>query len=731
MPAMSHSIIGPDAEQIAEWLKVLVAPDSTAELRVLYASGPAHVQHYESTDLLRMAKDAVRLGKDAKGVYWLMNPLPVEWCGSPSKDGDIVRRHWLLIDCDPKRKGTVSATDSEKEAARQKMIEVDAFLADRGWPAPISTDSGNGWHLLYLIDLPADDGGLVHRVLKRLAKLFDDAEVSIDTKVGNASRICKLPGTVSRKGEHTAERPHRVSRIISIPNQLDVVPIDMLEKLAGEGDNPLPMMTGQPDPVPAADRVSRPEAIEQASLYLAKMDASIEGQNGHDKLLRAASVMVNDYDLTNGEALDLLLSEFNPRCLPPWDEHDIQRKIDEARKNPPHRPAKGPGTGSTAGSSPDASRRAKDRQADTTTEAIVVRLSDVVEQQVEWLWPNRIPLGKLTLLGGDPGLGKSFVTVDMAARVSTGRGWPDCYDQDQPVGSVLMFNCEDDLADTILPRLNRAGGDPRKVIALQGVSVTDPHTGAVRQRGFTLDEDLPKLIGVLESNRDVRLVVIDPVSAYCGERDSHKNADIRAMLAPMSDMASKYRVAVVMVTHLSKGSGGKAVYRAMGSLAFAAAARAVWNVCKDHDDDQRRLILLVKMNVSQEASGLAYRLIDGAVSWEEKPVTMTADDHLAKEAQTDRKPNTNREQGEAVQRAGEWLIEKLTGCSMQAKIVRQMAEDADISTSTLKRAKGLAKVMSQRIGFGEKSVVWWALPEPQSGPLIADVDASEAARLFP
>ena len=86
---MSDSTLGGNAEQIAAWLKVLVEPDSTVELRVLYESGPPHVRHYSADDLLTMARDAVRFSTGAKGVYWLMNPLPVEWCGSPAKDGDI------------------------------------------------------------------------------------------------------------------------------------------------------------------------------------------------------------------------------------------------------------------------------------------------------------------------------------------------------------------------------------------------------------------------------------------------------------------------------------------------------------------------------------------------------------------------------------------------------------------------------------------------------------------
>ena len=204
-----------------KWLKVLVEPDSTIEMRVLRDSGAPTVRHYPSSDLSEMACDAVQFNQGSKGIYWLMNSLPIDWRGSPAKDGDIVRRRWLLIDCDPKREGTVSSTAEEQDAARQMMVAVDAYRADCGWPAPIIADSRNGFHLLYRIDLPGDDAGLVHRVLKALAKRFDYDAVSLDTKVANASRICKLYGTVSRKGEHTAERPHRGSTIISIPDHLN------------------------------------------------------------------------------------------------------------------------------------------------------------------------------------------------------------------------------------------------------------------------------------------------------------------------------------------------------------------------------------------------------------------------------------------------------------------------------------------------------------------------------
>lgn len=343
---MKDHTTGIDAEQIAIWLQVLVEPNSTVEMRVLYASGPPHVRHYASDDLQTMASDALRLGKTAKGVYWLMNPLPSDWCGSPATDADIVRRVWLLVDCDPKRKGTVSATDEEKDAARRKMVEIDHVLAEQGWSPPIVADSGNGWHLLFGIDLPTDDNGLVVKILHALACRFDDDAVSVDVKVGNASRICKLYGTVSRKGEDTPDRPHRLSRIITIPDKLEAVTVEQLQSLIDESGDTEPSTGSRPDmPGPQSVRMNRdsfPQAISEAQKYLAKMDPSIDGERGHDRLLKAASVLVNDFGLMDNEAFDLLLSDFNPRCEPTWKEQDIRRKIDEAKKKPPSRPAKGP-----------------------------------------------------------------------------------------------------------------------------------------------------------------------------------------------------------------------------------------------------------------------------------------------------------------------------------------------------------------------------------------------------
>ncbi len=346
------------------------------------------------------------------------------------------------------------------------------------------------------------------------------------------------------------------------------------------------------------------------------------------------------------------------------------------------------------------------------TEAVVRRLSEVEPENLEWLWPGRIPLGKLTLLAGDPGLGKSFLTCDMAARVSVGAVWPDDPSQQQSVGSVVMFNCEDGLSDTIRPRLDAAGADVSKIVAIEGVKLQDAETGETRQRSFTLAGDLPVLAREVEKLSDCRLIVIDPVSAYLGaETDSHKNSDMRALLAPLADLAHKHRAAVVMVTHLAKGGGTKAVYRPMGSLAFAAAARAVWFVGKAPNDEQRRLVLPAKMNLAPNPTGLAYCIELSRIVWEPDPITLPADDLLAHEAI----PKAG-DAGSSLSQATEWLEDALSNGPRLSRQIITDGKENEFGEKLIRRAFNAMGGKPRKDGM-EGPWIWslpgWR-PQPES-----------------
>jgi len=253
--------------------------------------------------------------------------------------------------------------------------------------------------------------------------------------------------------------------------------------------------------------------------------------------------------------------------------------------------------------------------------------------RLQWLWPARIPLGKVTLIFGDPSLGKSLVTLDIAARVSRGMPWPDAPGERTTPGGVLILTAEDDMADTVRPRLDAAGADVTRIVALQAVKRADGGRAY-----FNLADDLLALEDAIRRTPDARVVIFDPITAYCSGTDTHKCAEVRAALAPLSDLAARYGVAILAITQMNKATGGRALYRAMGSLAFVAAAQFGWLVVADDQNPKRRLFLAAKSNLSKEPSGLAYSVqamtLDGLgpvprVVWEDGPVSQTADAALA------------------------------------------------------------------------------------------------------
>ena len=328
-------------------------------------------------------------------------------------------------------------------------------------------------------------------------------------------------------------------------------------------------------------------------------------------------------------------------------------------------------------------------------------LADVQTRPVSWLWPGRVPRGKVTMLAGDPGLGKSFVTMDLVARVTVNADLPDARTPFRTPGTVLVLSAEDDAADTIRPRIEAAGGDPSRVTVVDGVRA---HPGAAGTSGLRLDLDLPAVEKHLATMEKPRLIVIDPISAYLGEVDSHSNAQVRGLLADLARLAASHGPAVVCVSHLNKAAGGKAVYRMMGSLAFTAAARIVWQIERHPDDQSRRVMVLVKSNLDAKRTGLSYVLGDGRVKWDEQPVEMEAS---ALEGEGGVGGAELPMRGEAA--AAEFLVELLAQGPMGAKEAMARAEEAGHAERAIRRAKARLSVLSRRPPGAEAR--WeWSLP---------------------
>jgi len=238
-----------DQAEILRAVQLLAEPGQVVEVRAPDATSAGwrtpHVISGYFADAELLAKAVASTITGAKAIYLTLNPInPALLARAANRlkdlgkrdpttaDGDVLRRHWLPIDLDPIRPAEISSSEAEHTLALDRARRIAEALQAEGWPAPIRGDSGNGGHVLWRIDLPADDGGLVQQCLEALAARFDDALVKVDQSVFNPARIWKLYGTLAAKGDNTADRPHRLARLLDVPDQVQVVSEARLRALA-------------------------------------------------------------------------------------------------------------------------------------------------------------------------------------------------------------------------------------------------------------------------------------------------------------------------------------------------------------------------------------------------------------------------------------------------------------------------------------------------------------------
>jgi hypothetical protein len=311
---------------------------------------------------------------------------------------------------------------------------------------------------------------------------------------------------------------------------------------------------------------------------------------------------------------------------------------------------------------------------------VVRRVADVETSAIRWLWKDRIALGKITFLVGDPDEGKSYLITAMAAHVTAGNPWPDGAPCDK--GSVILISAEDDIADTIRPCLEVQGAGLKRVHFIE--TVTFCKRGRKGQRLFSVQEDLDALGKELDRIGNVRLVAIDPISAFLGDCDSHVNAEVRGLMGPFAKLAAKHNAAFLTISHLNKGEGN-ALYRVTGSLAFVALARAAFLLTHDKENPERRLLLRIKNNLSPLRTGLAFSLVAAenshlpTLAWEEGTMDMTANNALAPAV---------KEKGETkLESVEKWLREGLANGPVLGETIEKDAKGLGISIGTLRGAK--------------------------------------------
>ena len=336
----------------------------------------------------------------------------------------------------------------------------------------------------------------------------------------------------------------------------------------------------------------------------------------------------------------------------------------------------------------------------------LVCMADIQPTKIDWLWPNRIPVGRLSLLVGRPGAGKSFLTCDLAARISKGEPWPD--GSKNVEGSVMFITTEDDPNDTIRPRLDAHNANVSKVHLLRGINVLKGPNTEPDESAFTL-KDVDQLAEAVRQVKDCRLVVIDPVGSFIGKgTDSHRDNEVRSLLTPVIKIAESHGIAVLVVMHRRKSEAMFADDTAMGSTAFTGLARAVWHLSSDPDDPARRLLVPGKCNQSAQPTGMAFTIEGDPVrlEWDPDPVQVTADDALSREG--------NGSGGHsAVDEAIDWLRTALSDGPRPSKELEEEARKNEISGKTLERAKKEIGVESRPGGYHKPWISM--LPEDDVG----------------
>jgi len=343
-------------------------------------------------------------------------------------------------------------------------------------------------------------------------------------------------------------------------------------------------------------------------------------------------------------------------------------------------------------------------------EEIGILLSGVEPEQVEWLWPSWLAFGKLALLDGDPGLGKSATTLDIAARVSAGKVFPDGAEC-EPAG-VVVLSGEDGLRDTIRPRLDAAGADVDRILSLATVPDENGH-----DRLLSIPEDVPLIEKGIE-RVGARLVVVDPLMAFLsGETNSHRDQDVRRALAPLAGLAERTGACVLVVRHLNKAPSNNPLYRGGGSIGIIGAARMAFVVGKDPQDEDRRVLATTKNNLARPPRSLMFTLEEaesGAVrvNWLGES-EVSARDLLA--------TPQDQEHADARSEAVEFLNDVLKGGPVPASEIIRDAEDAGIAEKTLRRAKKVVGVIAYREGeAGKRGAGRWLWKLPIAPLVTAD-----------
>jgi hypothetical protein len=588
---------------------------------------------------------------EGENVY-LLAGVPLAVGKRRASDKDILCKHYFYLDFDI-RKFLKKHHAEEWSDIEVKEIGTGILHSLNGHPMLASwrwcVFTGNGIHVYYIgkpVEIPS--AAQWQRGVREFFHMAEEVTgMEIDESCANPSKLSRLPGSNNVK----TDRAIRTEILEKKDAQCD---LSIIAQLGGGHDR---------------------NVTQHAESGMAA------SEGGRNTLLTSIAGTLRRRGLGESSLCAALSGINQSSCKPPLDQDEVMR-IAKSVSRYPVSPS-----GNIA--------------AEPISVPVLVRLKDVKSKEVRWLWQDRIPRGKLTLFSGNPGEGKSWCSLAVACAVTLGKALPG--DEGSAVQSapskVLLLAAEDGPADTIRPRLEAMGADLSRVTAMTGVRDEKGN-----ERHFTLSHDLKAVEDALKEG-GYALVIIDPINAYLGDVDTHKDAAVRTVLTPLTKLAERYGVALVCIRHLTKSQRDLAIFRGQGSIGYTGAARAEHLIATHSENKQQRFMVCIKNNLVAKPPPISFEVSQDRFLWGDI-CNMSADALLAPAGRGGGHP--------ALDDAVEFLESALANGGRDVAELHEEAEANGISKRTLNRAKKELGIEAQKQkGFGAEGGWLWQLPSAE------------------
>ncbi len=696
-----------DRIEVRRALEILIGPGEYHELRGLGRSengatwARSHLIHYGDWDA---AVDAAYDLSDGIGLYYSLNPVQATLGDRGASARHVTGRRWLLIDVDRKKEvcPDESAAEGEKASALDLACVTCDWLTSEGWPSPVITDSGNGSHLLYRLDLPADRPThlLIQRALRTLATRWTSPHAEIDFKVFDASRIARLPGSWSRKGTDTPERPHRLSRLLYVPPAIEIVTLEQLEAVAGDVKPARQVFDPWKIKVPET-KTNKLEAYVRSAVEreLARVVLANPGNRNNQLNTAAFAIgqLVGARVLDQGDAERQLIEAAQRTGLP---DSEIARTVggalDAGIRQPRSLPSSltmGAAANGTAKTPP------KSNQRDATVDDLAI-----ADAGTRWLWKGWIPLGVLTLLTAEPSTGKTRLGLDLTKRIVLGLPWPDnqpmdLHDRNQIVIWVPADNQHCELVDC-----SAAFGFPGKSIILN-TTIDNIYGGTELVEQGQLD-DLEARI-----NRHVAALVLIDTITNTSDAKSQDTSDAKRQYKPLQDVAKRTGCAMICVTHTNIAG------KTLGRRADEKTRVTIRMTCPDPEHQPlRRRLEVALTRLSEKPAPLGVTMGNSGNEYDSSPPESVADGGLSQRPTKLPSP--------AAQEAIGYLTARLRTGPEKISTIRAECEHKDppIDAKQLYAAKKYLPIeeYEQEDVVRRKVYKWWKLNKTPDQPIDHD-----------